>query len=80
VPKEYDGLEVSLPDGLKIEEALATIDGSLGWTVTLCSGATLFIGYMQKDVAATIFADKKVCFGGSGRASGVARKNSDGYE
>lgn len=80
VPKEYDGLELSLPDGLKIEEALATIDGSLGWTVTLCSGATLFIGYLQKDVTSTIFADKKVCFGGSGRASGIAKQNSEGYE
>src|SRR3954463_16517682 len=69
VPKEYGGLELSLPEGLRIEEALATIDGSLGWTVTLCSGATMFIGYLDQDIAKVIYADDKVCFGGSGRAS-----------
>jgi indole-3-acetate monooxygenase len=80
VPKKYGGLELSLPDGLRIEEALATIDGSLGWTVTLCSGATMFVGYLQQDIANEIFTDEKVCFGGSGRASGVAKINDNGYE
>ena len=80
VPKEYDGLELSLPDGLRIEEALAAIDGSLGWTVTLCSGATMFIGYLEQDISKIIFKDKKVCFGGSGRPSGIATVNSSGYE
>ena len=80
VPREYGGLELSLPEGLRIEETLATIDGSLGWTVTLCSGATMFVGYLQQDIAKEIFRDEKVCFGGSGRASGVAKVNSDGYE
>jgi alkylation response protein AidB-like acyl-CoA dehydrogenase len=80
VPKEYNGLELSLPEGLRIEEALATIDGSLGWTVTLCSGATMFIGYLEQDIAKVIFADEKVCFGGSGRPSGNAKVNSKGYE
>lgn len=80
VPQSYGGLELSLPDGLRIEEALAGIDGSLGWTVTLCSGATMFIGYLQQEIAQTVFADEKVCFGGSGRASGIAKANSNGYE
>lgn len=66
VPDEYGGLNLSLPEGLQIEEALAAIDGSLGWTVTLCSGATMFAGYLQLLIADAIFADEKVCFGGSG--------------
>src|SRR4051794_23862509 len=80
VPKEYNGLELPLPEGLRVEEALAAIDGSLGWTVTLCSGATMFIGYLAEDVSKAIFADEKVCFGGSGRASGIAKMNNEGYE
>src|SRR5947209_17627377 len=80
VPKEYNGLALSLPEGLRVEEALATIDGSLGWTVTLCSGATMFIGYLDQDIAQEILANEKVCFGGSGRASGVAKINNDGYK
>lgn len=80
VPKEYGGLALSLPEGLIIEEALARIDGNLGWTVTLCSGATMFIGYLQHDIAKEIFANEKVCFGGSGRPSGIATINENGYE
>lgn len=80
VPTAYGGLELSLPEGLQIEEALATIDGSLGWTITLCSGATMFVGYLQHSIATAIFKDEKVCFGGSGRASGIAKINENGYE
>ena len=43
VPKEFGGLALSLPAGLRLEESLAWADGSLGWTVTLCSGANWFI-------------------------------------
>ncbi len=79
VPHEFDGLNLSLPEGLMLEESLAKIDGSLGWTVTLCSGATMFIGYLDQDIAKELFYDRKVCFGGSGRASGKAEIIQDGY-
>src|ERR1700749_72002 len=42
VPEMYGGLALPLPEALQIEEALAWTDGSLGWTVTLCSGANWF--------------------------------------
>jgi alkylation response protein AidB-like acyl-CoA dehydrogenase len=79
VPKENGGLELSLPKALKIEEALARIDGSLGWTVTLCSGATEFIGYLPPELSQKIFSNKKVCFGGSGALTGTATETEDHY-
>lgn len=79
VPHQYGGLQLSLPEGLKLQEDLARIDGSLGWTVTLCSGATMFAGYLQTDVNEQIFKDEKVCFGGSGRANGTATIIDAGY-
>lgn len=79
VPKALGGLELSLPEALQYEEYLAYIDGSLGWTVTLCAGANLFCGYIEKKKAAAVFSKEKVCFGGSGAASGVAQKTKDGY-
>ncbi|MGC4233452.1 MAG: acyl-CoA dehydrogenase [Niabella sp.] len=79
VPKALGGLELSLPEALQYEEYLAYIDGSLGWTVTLCAGANLFCGYIEKEKAYAVFSKEKVCFGGSGAASGVARKVKDGY-
>ncbi|HET8737421.1 MAG TPA: acyl-CoA dehydrogenase [Pricia sp.] len=80
VPKAYGGLELSLVDGLKKLRKLAKIDGSLGWTVTLCSGANFFIGNLQKEVADEIFlVSKKPIFGGSGGVFGTAEKDGEGY-
>jgi alkylation response protein AidB-like acyl-CoA dehydrogenase len=80
VPKKYNGLELNLPDALKLEEAIAWIDGALGWTVTLCSGAAWFVGFLETGVAANIFNDEKVCFAGSGRPSGTATIVNGGYK
>jgi alkylation response protein AidB-like acyl-CoA dehydrogenase len=80
VPEMYGGLELSLPEALRIEEGLAWTDGSLGWTVTLCSGANWFVGFLQPEAAKKIFKDKKVCLAGSGKPSGIAKVTKKGYE
>ncbi len=80
VSKEYNGLELSLTEALKIEEGLAWIDGSLGWTVTLCSGANWFAGFIESKMAEQIFSNKKVCLAGSGKPSGIAKRIDDHYE
>lgn len=79
VPRSLGGLELALPAGVRLEEELARIDGSLGWTVTLCGGANLFVGYMDRSIAQTIFIDRAVCLGGSGQASGKAVIENGGY-
>ena len=81
VPKSYGGLEQSLVQGLKKLRSLAQVDGSLGWTVTLCSGANFFVGNLQREVAGEIFLNPRepVCFGGSGGVHGTAEKQGEGY-
>lgn len=81
VPKEYGGLELSLTKGLNILQELAKIDGSLGWTVTLCSGANYFIGNLPSDAARELFIKphEHICLGGSGAVSGKAEKEGDYY-
>lgn len=81
VPKKFGGLGSTLPEGLKTLKSLAKIDGSLGWTVTLCSGANYFIGNLRPEVAHEIFVDAQepVCFGGSGGVFGTAEKQGDNY-
>jgi alkylation response protein AidB-like acyl-CoA dehydrogenase len=80
VPRSYGGLELSLPDGLRTEEGLAWADGSTGWTATLCSGANWFIGFLSPAITQELFSDRRVCFAGSGRASGTAKITASGYE
>ncbi|MGM5629589.1 hydroxylase [Apibacter raozihei] len=79
VPKYLGGLELNLLEGLQLQEVIAKLDGSLGWTVTLCSGANAFVGYLSGKLAENIFKDPKVCFGGSGKIGGVAEESQDGY-
>jgi alkylation response protein AidB-like acyl-CoA dehydrogenase len=79
VPKKLGGLELDLIRGLEIEEEIARIDGSLGWTITLCSGANAFAGFLQPEWAEKIFSDPKVCLAGSGKLGGIARETERGY-
>jgi alkylation response protein AidB-like acyl-CoA dehydrogenase len=78
VPKVYGGLELDLPNLIRMEEALSWADGSLGWVVTLCAGAGWFGGFINPAIANLIFADPKVCLAGSGAATGTATKTANG--
>ncbi len=80
VPKAFGGLQLSLPEGLKIEECIAWADGSTGWTVTLCSGANFFIGFMHTETTKILFNKAKVCLAGSGRNAGIAKDIGEEYE
>lgn len=79
VPRSMGGLGLSLPEGVYLQEQLARADSSVGWTVTLCSGANWFVGFMEESVASPFFSNKQVCFAGSGAASGKAIVTENGY-
>ena len=80
VAKKYNGLQLPFPEALQIEEGLAWVDGSIGWTVTLCAGANWFVGFLHPEIAMIIFNTDTVCLAGSGRPSGVAKITEEGYE
>ncbi len=79
VPVAYGGPGKKLPEILRIEEALAYIDGSTAWTVTLCSGAAWFAGFLDPALVTEIFVEREVCFAGSGSVGGTAQQVGEGY-
>ncbi|MCZ4221679.1 acyl-CoA dehydrogenase family protein [Pedobacter rhodius] len=79
VPEIYGGPGKKLPEILRLEEALAEADGSLGWTITLCAGAAWFAGFLNPGLAKEILADRQVCFAGSGAVGGTATRTVHGY-
>jgi len=79
VPKACGGLELSLPDGVRLEESIAWVDGSLGWVITLCSGASWFAGFLDDTLRRQVLADRQVCFAGSGAPTGTAEIVDGGY-
>jgi indole-3-acetate monooxygenase len=79
VPKRYGGLSLPLPAMVRLEEGLSWADGSLGWTVTLCSGAGWFAGFFPFSSFPALFEDPGLCLAGSGTASGRADLVHGGY-
>lgn len=79
VPKKLGGLGCGLPEALRIEESLAYLDGSLGWTVTLCAGAGWFVGFLDENLRQRVFPSPKLCLAGSGFVGGKAERFGDAY-
>lgn len=80
VPQQYGGLQLDLPKALAWLEATCWIDGSLGWTLTLTSGAGLFGAFMVPEFARSIFNQKNTLIAGSGFPSGKAEKLNSGFQ
>ncbi len=78
-PSLYEGLELPLPEAVKLFEALAWADANVGWCVNLGAGANMFAGYFRQDVAASIFNTSTTCCAGSGACSGQAVITGGGY-
>jgi alkylation response protein AidB-like acyl-CoA dehydrogenase len=78
-PRALGGDELPLPDVVRLEEALAVADGSMGWTVTLCAGAGWFTGFLDPQLAREILATKRVCLAGSGAPTGHAEREGEGW-
>jgi len=80
VPQRYGGIELALPDTLRIYEAAANIDGSVGWAVMIGAGGGLFAAVLDPAAAATIYASPHAVIAGSGAPSGRAEQMADGYK
>jgi alkylation response protein AidB-like acyl-CoA dehydrogenase len=78
-PRAAGGAELPLPQVVRLEEAIAEADGSMGWVVTLCAGAGWFAGFLPPDTAREIISTPNVCLAGSGAPTGFADKEGDGY-
>jgi len=79
IPAEQGGLELPLSDALRIYEAAARIDGSLGWAVMIGAGGGLFAAWLPSRGAAELFAPAAALVAGSGHPSGVAERVPGGY-
>ncbi len=78
VPERYGGLALPLPRVVRLEEGLSWADGSVGWTVTLCSGAGWFAGFFPPTALPELFSDRQLCIAGSGAPSGEADRDRYG--
>jgi alkylation response protein AidB-like acyl-CoA dehydrogenase len=78
-PRSVGGEELALPEVVRLEEAIARVDGSMGWTVTLCAGAGWFAGFLPPTLGSAIMATPNVCLAGSGAPTGHADREGEGW-
>lgn len=78
-PKRWGGGGLALPGAVRLEEGLAFADGSVGWMVTLCSGAGWFGGFLPDRIGESVFHDPRLCIAGSGSPTGEAQVVNGGY-
>ncbi|XLZ70252.1 acyl-CoA dehydrogenase [Massilia sp. SR12] len=78
-PDAAGGAELPLPEVVRLEEAIAEADGSVGWVVTLCAGAGWFAGFLPPETAREIVATPGLCLAGSGAPTGFADRDGDGF-
>jgi alkylation response protein AidB-like acyl-CoA dehydrogenase len=78
-PRTLGGAELALHEVVRLEERIAAIDGSMGWTLTLCAGAGWFAGFLPPDLARAVLATPRVCLAGSGAQTGYADVEGDGW-
>jgi alkylation response protein AidB-like acyl-CoA dehydrogenase len=78
-PHAAGGLELPLPEAVRLEEEVAAADGSMGWVVTLCAGAGWFAGFLPPELARDVVGTRRVCLAGSGAPTGYAESEGDGY-
>ena len=80
IPYSRGGLELDLPRGLEIIEALATIDGSVGWTAMIGSGSHLFAPLLPHETYDQVYrAEADVMLAGSIQPVGTAEETEGGW-
>jgi len=79
IPKAFGGLELDLPEALKVYEAASRADGSVGWAVMIGSGGGLFAAYLEERAAGALYSRPDAVIAGSGAPDGRAERVAGGY-
>lgn len=78
-PRVLGGAGMPLPDAVRLQAAIAAVDGSSAWVVTLCAGAAWFCGFLPQALAREVMQTPRVCITGSGAPTGAAHREGEGW-
>jgi indole-3-acetate monooxygenase len=80
VPRSHGGMELDLPKGLRVIEALSKMDGSVGWIAMICSGSGIFAPLLSRKLYDDVYRDgPDVIFAGSAQPAGAAESVDGGW-
>ncbi|MFC4402360.1 acyl-CoA dehydrogenase [Gracilibacillus xinjiangensis] len=79
ISQSLGGRAMDLPNALRIFQETSSIDGNLGWAVTIGAGGGMFSPCFKEDVAKDSFSPENAVIAGSGFPGGKAVKMENGY-
>ena len=77
--KDFGGPELSVTDFVRVIEALARHDGSVGWCASVAATYSFFSGFLPEPVAHRIFVNDKAAVAGNIHPIGKAEVVEGGY-
>ncbi|HKR47239.1 MAG TPA: acyl-CoA dehydrogenase family protein [Paraburkholderia sp.] len=80
VPRSHGGMELDLPQGLRVIVELAKIDGSVGWTAMIAGGSALIASLLNIQTYDQVYeSGPDVILGGSSQPGGTAQPAPGGW-
>jgi len=80
VPRSHGGLELDLPNGLKVISTLSRIDASVGWTTAIGCGGTLMTALLPRETYDQVYQDgPDMVMAGSIAPAGTAEETVGGW-
>ncbi|MHA6259122.1 acyl-CoA dehydrogenase family protein [Sporosarcina sp. CAU 1771] len=77
--KELGGLDLELPDAVRVFEEASEMDGSFGWLVAIGSGGNMFAPNFKKSTCLELFTVEEALIAGSAHSTANAVKEDGGY-
>ncbi|HTO08719.1 MAG TPA: acyl-CoA dehydrogenase family protein [Myxococcota bacterium] len=65
LPRSLGGSELSIPESLRVFEAMARIDASTAWNLAICADAPIFAHFTEREAFETIFRDPRAVMVGT---------------
>jgi alkylation response protein AidB-like acyl-CoA dehydrogenase len=78
-PRAFGGLELPLPEALRVVEEAARLDGSVGWTVALGFANDLLTSVLRDEVAGRMFVNGSALIAGAFGPNVRAEEVEGGY-
>jgi indole-3-acetate monooxygenase len=65
LPARMNGGDLTMPESLRVFEAAAAVEGSVGWNLAICAGGPIFGHFIARDAFEKLFVDPRAVIAGS---------------